>query len=114
MKYMIEVTVDGDDGDVSQSSEITSDALSLIRPLLEKMKEFKEYQVEGRCFNCCYPSETQADFARGEKTNKQLYPDISEEAFEILDRCIPYLEYGYGLFLSVKIRQVVEEEVYKF
>jgi hypothetical protein len=109
MKFMIEVTVDTNDGDyVSETRDISVKELEKIRPLLSAMKKFESYQVDGRWFNCCYPSEEQRE--DGEKTARKLYPEISKKTFDIFNDYIPHPEYGYGKFVSVKIRQVVEEE----
>ena len=118
MKYTIEIKVDFGDGDeLSKSTEIDEKELDKIKPIIEKIKNFKPYKVIAKNRLSHLPNQKEYEEYthennypahvlmydghndENEKSHAELYdenwePDVKyydrSEAFELFDELVPY------------------------
>ena len=104
-KFKIAVTADERDADyTAMVSEISEEDLNEIKPLIEAIKNFKQYKAQGYTFPSNYPrSEYRPDTRLGEKTIQEIYPDIDEDAFETFFEYCPCGMHGIRHINSVEI-----------
>lgn len=101
MKYII-IEVDTNDADFNISvNDIDDESLNIIQPLIDAIKEYsKEHKWEHN-----YP------YNRGEIDVKELYPNISEECFDIFNEYIPHNEFGFHSIESISIIEGNKKEL---
>ncbi len=96
MSKYIYIKVDTNDADyVGTLSKISDESLNKIMPLIEEIKNFKPYMCKHNRYTCShnYPF---GELKRSwEKSVQELYPNISEEVFELFEDYIHYTEFGF-------------------
>ena len=117
----IAVTVDPNDADyITQILEISKAELDKIRPLIEAIKNFKPYKSEYKGYggatcnythHCNYPYGDCVREDLGEKSPREIYPDIDDEVFDAFECFVPYTEYGFHTVHKVEVWPMVEKEI---
>lgn len=114
---MLEIVIEVDTNDadyIEKTSVISEEDFDKIKPIIKAIKEFKPYETEYTLSwdktkknksthynNFPYGEVCRSDM--GEKFPNELYPNISEEAWEILYEILPYNECGFHTIKSIKI-----------
>ena len=113
MKKYIEIKADTNDGDyITKRSEITDAEIELLKPLIEKIKNFKPYIGTKpdrwkylHNHNFCSGDRLREDL--GEKSPEELYGE--DEALKLFNELIPCGEYGIHTIESIKILEIFNE-----
>lgn len=108
MKFLV-VKVDTNDADyVSKVSKISDADLEILKPLLAAIAEFKPYSGVSSSgsewthrHNYPFGEILRSDL--GEKSPREMYPDISEDVFEAFNDYLPSTEYGFHTIKRVDI-----------
>lgn len=106
----ITIKVDANDADYQElTSKITREELNKIRPLIKKIKKFKPYKGISKEYKLeythhhNYPTGEVCRPDLGEKSVQELYPDITEDVFEIFNEYCPYCEHGFHTIKSIEV-----------
>jgi hypothetical protein len=107
-QYEISITVDENDDDLmSETSIISEDNLSRLRPLISDIKNFETYKVvlrSGSVTQYAHNYPLQDNYTHeGEKDPTEIYSNYSEEDLEFFEGLCPYCEYGFHTVTSVEI-----------
>jgi hypothetical protein len=109
VKFRIQVVVDTNDADHAELvSSISEKDLDKIRPLIERIAAFKTYNSKSKSgskwthhHNYPYGECLREDL--GEKSPRDLYEGIDEEAFDIFEELCPPSEYGFHTIVKIQV-----------
>lgn len=117
MKYEIAIKVDTNDADyVTEISEIDSDELQTIKPLIEAIKGFQPYEWKSPDRDYTwkhdhnYPTGECIREDLGQKSGREYY-GFSEEVHDLFEDLLPFREYGFHTIESITITPAVEKTV---
>ena len=119
MKYEIAIRVDTNDADyVTETSEIDSDDLQKIKPLIEAIKGFQPYKTPHADHLGDYTWKHDHNYPTGECVREDLgqksgreYYGLSEEVHDLFEDLLPFQEYGFHTIESITITPAVEKTV---
>jgi len=110
-KYLI-ITADTNDADyITNKVEVTEELLTLVMPVIEAIKDFKQYEIPSDFgFNWKHNHNfPEGDCLRedlGEKSTKEMYGHL--EGFEEFRDMVPMSEYGIHTITSIELFDVAE------
>lgn len=108
MKYEIAIRVDTNDADyLTETSEIDSDELQTIRPLIEAIQQWTQDNRDNWDGHNYATGECRREDL-GEKSPRELY-DFPEEVFELFEDFCPCPEHGFHTMESITITPAVEK-----
>ena len=108
MKYLI-IKVDTNDADyVSNINKISDEDILAIMPLINALKAFSD----ANRWEHNYPRGECHRPDMGEKSVKELYPDITEETFDIFNGFLPSTEYGFHTIESIDVIEGTMERLF--
>lgn len=117
MKYEIAICVDTNDADFqTEVSEIDSDQLQMIKPLIQAIKNFQSYEVPHSDHlgaytwrhDHNYPTQDCLREDLGEIPPQVLY-DFPEEVHELFRELCPWPEHGFHTIESITITPAVKK-----
>jgi hypothetical protein len=108
MKYEITVVADTNDGDyITEISQISSEDLEDIKPIVEAIKNFKPYKNGGRTHNHNFPY---GECRREDLGELEIYDIYSEVDIEMFEDYLPCSEYGIHTIESVEVCPLQKKE----
>lgn len=98
--FELSVTADTNDADyVTSTQTVSQNQIDGMLPIIEMIKNYK-----GHNYNWCI-----GDIARKGEGPKDIYPELTEEAFEWFSDFLPYGEYGIHTIESIEYYPLPEK-----
>ena len=109
MTNKLEIIVEVDSNDI-KLGEITLEELNSIMPLIEAIKNFKSYEVDGLILHHNYPYGDCLREDLREKPVQELYSHIRPEIIKIFEKHLPtHLEHGFHTIVSIEVRPITKK-----
>lgn len=116
-KYEIIIVVDENDGNYRTSIlEVDKKIIDQLEPLFKAIRNFRDYKSEHNGLSLTwhhnYPNGTFSPrTSLGEKTIREIYPDIPESLFELFEELCPDCPDGFHTVKSVRVGEIVSRKV---